>query len=102
MHVEDHRRRAYHIQPKVEASKKIEARAEHRYVVDPEEVALIMNSTIREDLEREVGHHHGVRDAENVVGVGRAVEGEDADLRFASVSLRVDGVGAETPPTRSL
>ena len=49
-----------------------------------------MNSTIREDLEREVRHHHRVRDAENVVGVGRAVEGEDADLRFASVGRRDD------------
>ena len=72
-----------------------------------------MNSTIREDLEREVGHDHGVRDAENVVGVARAVEGEDADLRFAMclfASLRVDGVEARernspsgaTPSTRSL
>ena len=40
-----------------------------------------MNRTIREDLEREVGHDHGVRHTKNVVGVGRAVEGEDADLR---------------------
>ena len=31
---------------------------------------------LREDLEREVGHDHGVRDTKNVVGVARAVEGE--------------------------
>ena len=46
-----------------------------------------MDRAVREDLEREVGHDHGVRDAKNVVDVGRAVEGEDADLRVASVSL---------------
>ena len=68
-----------------------------------------MDRTIREDLERKISHDHGVRDAENVVGVGRAVEGEDADLRFASASRRVDGVearelvvGRDAISTRSL
>ena len=62
-----------------------------------------MHGTIREDLEHEVGHHHGVRDAENVVGVGRAVEGEDADLRWTRrrrTARAFDGVEARggVPP----
>ena len=61
-----------------------------------------MNSTIREDLQRKIGHHHGVRDAKDVVGVGRAVEGEDADLRFASVEARELSVGRDAISTRSL
>ena len=50
-----------------------------------------MNRAVREDLEREVGHDDGVRDAENVVGVGRAVEGEDADLRVVSRASAASG-----------
>ena len=59
-----------------------------------------MHGTIREDLKRKIGHDHGVRDTKDVVGVGRAVEGEDADLRVSRrwratrVSRRVDGVEA--------
>ena len=54
-----------------------------------------MYGAIRYYFKSEVGHDHGVRDAKNVVGVGRAVEGEDADLRVACVSLRVDGVAPD-------
>ena len=90
MDVEDHRRRAYDVEPKVEASKEIKARAQNRYVIHAEEVTVIVHSAIREDLQRKIGHDHGVRHTKNVVGVGRAVEGEDADLRVASVGRRDD------------
>ena len=102
MDVEDHRRRAYHIQPKVEASKKVEARAQNRDIIHAEKVIFIVHGTIRYYFKSEVGHHHGVRHAEDVVGVGRAVEGEDADLRFASVEARELSVGRDAISTRSL